>query len=377
MSAYRVRIKTIIYVLVVNTVLVLLLCLIGEFALRWYIEGGFRSAVVSVVSRRTPASYLGTNNWLISDPDLGYKLNPWKDGVNAFGIRHANIPVDKPDGLWRLIVLGDSVAWDTDGFVTLLREELVGRQPRPIEVINAAIPGYTTYQERLLLERDLLPLHPDVVILQYCVNDNHRFLHHLTEDGKWLITQEAKQALLVQGSEWLSSLSQSSYLVLELRRRLLQRRMRAPGLFPWEGDAGYFRAWEDESWGEFNAHLLGMRDKLQQIGARLMVLAVPYKPQLDQALLDQDARYTLKPQRWLARLTTEAGVPWLDLFPAFMAHREQPLYRDDVHLTSVGHALVVQELWQFLDRQGLLARPEDGVLPSHTDRPSKRSGPPG
>src|SRR5262245_43092752 len=35
-----------------------------------------------------PYSNIGTGKWVIADPELGYRLNPEHDGINALSIRH-------------------------------------------------------------------------------------------------------------------------------------------------------------------------------------------------------------------------------------------------------------------------------------------------
>ncbi|MEW6742510.1 MAG: SGNH/GDSL hydrolase family protein [Planctomycetota bacterium] len=74
-----------------------------------------------------------------------------------------------------LIGIGDSVMWGTgtdeaDSFLGLLREPLASRSP-PLRLINAGVVGFATYQERLLLEHDILPLDPAIVLLNYGIND--------------------------------------------------------------------------------------------------------------------------------------------------------------------------------------------------------------
>ena len=44
----------------------------------------------------------------------------------------------------------------------------------PVSVYNAGTPGYTSYQGRVLLEKKILPLQPDIVIISYSINDNAR-----------------------------------------------------------------------------------------------------------------------------------------------------------------------------------------------------------
>lgn len=75
----------------------------------------------------------------------------------------------------RIIGLGDSVMWGTgvtqeNSFLGLL-DDLLRRDRRAAEVINAGVVGYSTYQEYLLFRDQLLPFEPDVLLLGFCVND--------------------------------------------------------------------------------------------------------------------------------------------------------------------------------------------------------------
>jgi lysophospholipase L1-like esterase len=325
--------------------------------MRWYKERGFLAAVHSFTS--TPGASGGKENGFIPDAELGYKLNPnWVYPghgklINSLGIRYPEIPLAKPVGQFRVLVLGDSISWDKGGFVDLLRERFGRLRNGSVEVINAAIPGYTTYQERRFLERDLLPLRPDLVILQYCLNDNHRFLHRLSSSGKWLTTREAELAVLPQSTGWLARLCHSSYLIQTVTERWILVRVRYSGGFPWDSHPHFCTAWQDRTWPIFQEHLLAIREVLRRQGSRLAVIAPPYEPQLDPKYLARDASYTLKPQRFLAEICGRAGVPFLDLHPAFLAHRSTRLFRDGLHLTDAGHRLVADELLKFLEREKL------------------------
>ncbi len=206
------------------------LLLIAELALRWREEGSARGVWGTLTSGEVPFSEFAGEGWFAADPALGYRFNPRRSEVNALGIVHPEIPPGKLDGLERVIVLGDSVAQDEDSFVSLLREEIKGRA----EVINAAIPGYTTYQERLLLERYLLPLEPDVIVLQYCANDHHRFLHRFDPDSGMLFTEEARRVLLPEEGDPLGWLPRGSYLAFRVRFALLKWRTKG-GATPGRG----------------------------------------------------------------------------------------------------------------------------------------------
>jgi hypothetical protein len=77
----------------------------------------------------------------------------------------------RPERSWRprVVVLGDSIAFglgvsDDETFAS----RLAGRG-NGIEVANLAVQGYGPDQELLVLEREALPLRPDVVVLAFCM----------------------------------------------------------------------------------------------------------------------------------------------------------------------------------------------------------------
>ena len=340
--------KKIAYAFVVNFLVFAVLFFSAELVVRWYVVGG---VVRAFASFWTPLKATG----LVRDPDLGFRLNPAQPGVNSIGLLHGEISPVKPSGLFRVIVLGDSVAYDYSGFVRMITEEFHTIRKGPVEVINASIPGFTTYQELTLLKRDLIALNPDLVILQYCLNDNYRFLHYLDDSGRWLITAEAERAVGSNNTGPLAALAKSSYLLMMFRVGLLQSEILTGTPFVWENRADFSAAWKDASWAENEKHLTEMKTLLEAEGAAFMVVVVPFGPQLSSEALDKDREYTLKPQAHLMEIFDRLDRPILDLFPAFLKHLGEDLYRDAIHLTEHGHRLVADELLAFLDENGLAA----------------------
>lgn len=294
--------------------------------------------------------------WLVADPDLGYKLNPDVERFHSLGFLYEEIAREKPNRLFRTIVLGDSLSFGNSGFVTMLRERFGELRDGPVEVINASIPGYTTYQERILLQRDLLVFKPDLVILQYCLNDNHRFLHELDESSHWLLTAEARRALLPPGDGLLARAQRSSYAVIYLRKQLFAIASGGSSVFTWKTNGAFGAAWLDHTWPDLEEQLRMIRDSLNEIGSRFAVVAVPYEPQLNQAALDADAEYTTKPQRKLKEACERLNVPLLDLYPAFLENRDRRLFSTDgIHLRPLGHEIAGEQLLNWL-REKELAR---------------------
>lgn len=92
---------------------------------------------------------------------------------NSHGYRVPEHTYDKPDGVRRVVVLGDSFTDgaevdDTETFTWLLDERLDADR---IEVINLGVYSYTTVQELLTLEREALRYDPDLVVLLTMTND--------------------------------------------------------------------------------------------------------------------------------------------------------------------------------------------------------------
>ncbi len=323
-----------------------------EFGARWHALKGFDAAVDSVLHTKF-AAQANSIARVVPHPELGFWRNPLHPQHNSLGLRGGEEMLGpRADDRLRVLVLGDSVAYPPEGFVRDLELGLAARSKRPVEVINGAIHGYTTYQERLYLERILPALDVDLVLLQYCLNDNYDFLHQITESGNMLLTLEAKSHLFPQDGGWLATLTRSSYFVYGLRKTLYQRSQEA-AVHPWE-DRVFGSAWRPETWEKQRAHLQDMALRLAQKHVPFALLAVPHEGQLDkqrQAAYPGQVRY---PQAQLGTLCAELKIPYLDLFGAFTQAQDAALFTDGIHLSEAGHRLAGTALLSFLDERGLL-----------------------
>ena len=318
--------------------------LAAELGLRRYEAGGWRDFFWGLFAGGSVTfPDLGQEGWVLADPELGYRLNPANPTTSSLGLKNPEIEIRKPSGVKRLIVVGDSVTADPNGYVAIMRDQLAGQY----EVINAGVPGYTTYQERLFLERDLLALEPDIVVLQYCLNDNHRFLHRFGPEGRLLITEEARRALLPETGDPLAWLPRWSRLAASLRIALL--RWKTSGGRPhWERYPDFAPAWRDSSWPDFRDQLAAMRAAVDDAGARLTVIAPPYVPQLDPRLPPGSQAYVFKPQAHLASICADLEIPLLDLHPVYVQQGSRKLYRDILHFNEAGHRVTAEAVQRHL-----------------------------
>jgi len=319
---------------------------------------GFRETCSRIVyGEPAPYSSLGTGKWVISDPELGYRLNPDQEEINSLSIRHPEVTIPKPQGLFRLVVLGDSIpfAKGAFGFVADIAKRI--EAPGTLEVINASVPGYTSFQELTFFKRYVQQVDPDLVVWTYCLNDNHKFLHRFDEAANMLFTDEAARSLEIR--TWWDWIVSRSYVLTSIRMGLLARQEPAPagpGTFVWEARPDFNIAWKDYSWHFYESHLAEMVDLVKRRGARLAVVAFPYEPQLVYRVNRNRRDEILAPQHHLERLCRKYSVPYLDLYPPFERAYDQgrKLYRDGIHPNQEGHALTAELLLDFLNAQRLL-----------------------
>ena len=100
----------------------------------------------------------------------------WEFTTNRQGFRnYRDFEYDKPDGVTRIVVLGDS---HTQGFevhqdftFSSIIEKYLDQQGIKAEVLNTGVSGFSTGEALLLLENELLKYQPDYVVLGFYAND--------------------------------------------------------------------------------------------------------------------------------------------------------------------------------------------------------------
>lgn len=96
---------------------------------------------------------------------------------NSLGFRDREHSLAKDPGVSRGLILGDSVTtglWINEDrliFSELLTTIL--QKSHPVEILNFSVPGYNTQQEVETLAEKGLQYQPDIVLLNYCLNDDH------------------------------------------------------------------------------------------------------------------------------------------------------------------------------------------------------------
>lgn len=118
-----------------------------------------------------------------TDPELIYEWNPgWSNGtftVNSFGMPNDEITLEKPPGVFRIAFVGDSISANFDLrprpeiYLNVL-ERTLNQERRAgwrFEALNFGVTGYGILQELQTLRTRALRFHPDLVVVQQCLND--------------------------------------------------------------------------------------------------------------------------------------------------------------------------------------------------------------
>ena len=169
------RIRKILFVLIIT---ILALCLLEAIA---RVLQGTRPGMF-VIKRVPSLNMIGTE--MIEDRQLLWRVPPGSftiDNIpyriNSRGMRGDEPASEKPAGGLRIMFLGDSTifghgVFEAQAFPYLAGKMLEQRLGRPVEVINMAIPGYSSTQCRIAFEDNVDTLKPDIVVLAAMWSDN-------------------------------------------------------------------------------------------------------------------------------------------------------------------------------------------------------------
>ena len=99
--------------------------------------------------------------------------------INSMGLRGTEVVIPKPDKSLRFITLGDSSIFGfgvpENNVFSEVAERLLNKKtnPKQVEAINGAIPGYSTYQSINLLNLRAWKMEPDLLVVGNIWSDNN------------------------------------------------------------------------------------------------------------------------------------------------------------------------------------------------------------
>ena len=329
--------------------------------------------------------------------------------INDKGLRDRPHEYEPAPGVFRIVVLGDSFmeAYQVrleESLPYRLQEELASRK---VESVNLGVGGYGTAQEVLYLQEEGLRYHPDLVVLAFFTgndiqNDSEPLEAQLFGEGdvKAYARPYAHATSLDAPLQW----TPPDYARM-LRAARAKQRLRASLFYrvfhfiqplvlanivdqAWGRTAAFFGAppappaanfgWPflegyqsdiwDQAWLDTRRLMLEGQRLSRQAGAAFVIAVVPAKVQVDPHYRELAREQypgvkfdETRVNRALRSFCQDHGIPLFDPTATFAEHiaRGEALYHhlEDHHWNAAGHALAMQELIRFLDRQGLLPPP--------------------
>jgi lysophospholipase L1-like esterase len=276
---------------------------------------------------------------------------PYFVAINSKGLRDVEHAYEKPAGVLRIVVIGDSFVFGAGGVEQRQRfSDILQASTRNTEVINMGVPAYGTDQEYLYVANEGLKYHPDIVLFCAYYNDfsesfstlnpsNGRPKGYFSLSGDQLVFHPPEFSLFYR-------LAQHSYLLglaqLELSKvsQAYDKAMRR----------GHGVLTAGERLATFRQLFASAAEVCQQHGAAFVLVYLPfqrqYKPWLIQQIMEE--------------LANTRGMRTLDLMDTVkLANRVTPSYLpNDIHFNEHGHQVVAQALLEYLTSTGLL-KPED------------------
>ena len=164
------------------------------------------------------------------DPSSGLRIpiagkTDARISVNSLGFRGPEINPSKPANAVRLAFLGASTTWcaEVSGNEAVWAHQVAARlgktfPDKPIDYVNAGVPGYTTASVLRALQTRVAQLKPDVIVIYEASNDLTGEMRHLAAE-RGLIVSERFQDL-----HWPSRYSLLWTLVEKNLRLLLAKR---------------------------------------------------------------------------------------------------------------------------------------------------------
>ena len=243
---------------------------------------------------------------------------PWED-YNSEGLRDRERTVEKPEGVRRVICLGDSttLGWGIrpeEAYPRVL-EDLLESQGDRVEVLNVALGGWSTRQERIAYERIARKYHPDAVLLGICLNDIPELQNNLTRPPALVAALYRRSALV---------------------RRLVRAREREIAdvleLFT-EKDSPKVK----DAFARLFEEVRKLREEARADGTSLAVLVFPFRLQVMPGAPPPTA------QQAIGGFCKAEGIPFLDLLPA-LTEAGPEAYIDYDHFSPMGARVVAERV---------------------------------
>jgi lysophospholipase L1-like esterase len=289
-------------------------------------------------------------------------------------MRDHEYPLEKPIGVARIAVLGDSYAFGNGvpaeaTFAKVLERALNAKRESDVrfEVMNFGVKGYDTTQELATLREVALRLDPDVILVAYFLNDVGDPERSFADDGGDLDRGGGTDGDAPEGEGGATAPRGPRQVPIRMRVRdflvgrsrlgaFLVREIaiavRAVVRVPYQGVVDYNRPFVENgaAWRTSKSALGEIKAIADSITAPMMVVIIPEMGNFNEQYPFHAAHDSL------AAYCSAIGVPTCDLLDGFTGLEAKRLWvaPDDPHFNRRAHRLAAGQIEGALAARGLL-----------------------
>lgn len=287
-----------------------------------------------------------------------YSERPVFIRTNEYGMRGGPVLTIKPDGIKRVMILGDSNAFgyglqEEEIFATLLSKRL----PTNYQVLNSGVFGYGTDQSLLLFERDGLKFRPDIVVLAFSAGDPSDNMNSintgsakpyfkLVNDHLVLKNTPVPRGSIYRKSESRESAIKNALYSYSNLYRLIFNRLVATNIFAPKSVQEMSR---EEGLSTTMAIISSLDDVCRSNGCRLVVLLISHEE-----LVAAQSRIGMEVGYYpiIKNSLDSIGIPYIDptqeLVNQYFRGKDVFLKNDPVHINALGNEIVANVIYQWI-----------------------------
>lgn len=140
----------------------------------WFVSAGSEADRINYIYNAE--TILGTSNRFRGEPYVNFGLSPNHHEHSSRGYRHDELITPKPEGQFRIFAIGGSTTYGVslnigDDYPAQLQAILRANGYSNVEVVNAGVPQYATYENLINFQLKILDDAPDMLITYEGIND--------------------------------------------------------------------------------------------------------------------------------------------------------------------------------------------------------------
>ena len=273
-----------------------------------------------------------------SVPEAVWELKPFLNilfkkarlKTNSQGLRDQEYSIVKPEGVFRIAVVGDSMTLPDgvaieDAFHSILETRLNSQsRGKKYELINFAVGGYNLRQYAAVIEKKIALYQPDLVLIGFCPENDFSPYPEKIFNQRYQPRRVRYPWFYLYVFEKMGEIFQGRFISPDYAQKK-NIRLESAGLSV-----------------ENQSYVQGLLKRVQVFSAKTRIPIV---------IINIDNHPTPEAYvRFLERETAAFGLYFLDL-SAFFSLKELPryrLYRADLHPNKAAHRVFAERLFDFL-----------------------------